>query len=44
MTDVWQGSNFASDHNTVTLSTKNSLQKLFLENGNKKEDMSDKFT
>ena len=43
ITDVWQGPKFASDHNTVTFSTQNSLWKLFLENYNKKGDMSNKF-
>ena len=45
ITDVWQGSKFASDHSTVTFSTQNSLQKLFfLQNYNKDEDMRDDFT
>ena len=39
--DVWQGSEFASDHDTVTFSNPNFLQnQFFLENYNKKEDIS----
>ena len=30
--NVWQGSEFASDHNTVTLFNKNSFQNLFFKN------------
>ena len=29
ITDVWQGSAFTSDHNTVTLSNQNSIQNMF---------------
>ena len=53
MTDVWQGSNFAFDHNTVNfllrIPFKNCFswefpsKTVFLENSNKKDDMSDEF-
>ena len=43
--DVLQGSKFASHHDTVTFSNQNSLQnQFFLENCNKKEDLSYEFT
>ena len=43
MIDVWQGSKLVSDENTVIFSNQNYLQTVFLENLNKKEDMSDEF-